>query len=238
MRAHPIGQSRPGPEAHLAAGAVLEIDLAVLGLKAVPQRRLAAALAFQRGERELDVLAGAERVRGEIGTGAVVVAAVCSRECGRGRCSGFADWSTSNSEKTGWSPTFLSRKFCSRPNWRRSSICQSSSDMSAGRWRREILRSLSLPLRFFGERRPSARWAARPRGSGDRSSEVMEALCLEVFFVTCQRMNEGLHHGVVGDAYSKSWNGCGSKKNAGKGVQRGEVCRPSGICRGCLACGT
>ena len=63
-----------GPEAHLAARAVLEIDLAVVRLESRTQSLLAAALAFQRGEGELDVLAGAERVGGEVGAGAVVVA--------------------------------------------------------------------------------------------------------------------------------------------------------------------
>src|SRR5207253_2269288 len=42
-------------------------------LEAGPQLRGAAALALQGGEGELDVLAGAQRVRGEVRAGAVVV---------------------------------------------------------------------------------------------------------------------------------------------------------------------
>jgi hypothetical protein len=49
------------------------IDFAVRRLKSGAQSRDAAALAFQNGQGELDVLAGAERVGGEIRTRAVVV---------------------------------------------------------------------------------------------------------------------------------------------------------------------
>src|SRR5205807_422985 len=53
---------------------VLEEDLAVGRLVAGLQLGPAAALALQFGEGELDVLAGAEGVGGEVGAGAVVVA--------------------------------------------------------------------------------------------------------------------------------------------------------------------
>src|SRR5262249_20968108 len=63
-----------GAEAHLPASAVLELNLAVGRLEAGAQGGGPAALALQGGEGELDVLAGAERVGGEVGAGAEVVA--------------------------------------------------------------------------------------------------------------------------------------------------------------------
>jgi hypothetical protein len=73
-----LGQRRravaAGAEADLAAGAVLEEDLAVGRLEAGPELGAGAALALEGGEGELDVLAGAEGVGGEVGAGAEVVA--------------------------------------------------------------------------------------------------------------------------------------------------------------------
>src|SRR5262245_1357183 len=52
-------------------------------------------------------------------------------------------------------PRFLRRKSCSRPNCRRNSICQSSSDSSGGFFKRDsfaALRFASLRARDFRER--------------------------------------------------------------------------------------
>ena len=57
-----------------------------------PQSRRAAALAFQAGERELDVLAGAQRVGGEIRTGAVVVARLHAADVDAIGALRSADW--------------------------------------------------------------------------------------------------------------------------------------------------
>src|SRR6185437_13904792 len=57
-----------GAETHLAARAIVQINLAVGRLKSRAQSRHAAALALQARERELDMLAGSQGVRGEIRT--------------------------------------------------------------------------------------------------------------------------------------------------------------------------
>src|SRR5262249_48935005 len=54
--------------------AVVQEDLAVRRLEAGRQGSLAAAAGLQLGQRELDVLAGTERVGLEVGAGAEVVA--------------------------------------------------------------------------------------------------------------------------------------------------------------------
>ena len=66
------GRSRP--EAHFAASAIVEINLAVRRLKPGLQITSGGAFAFQFGQCELDVLAGAERVGGKVGAGAIIVA--------------------------------------------------------------------------------------------------------------------------------------------------------------------
>jgi len=63
-----------GPEAHLALRAIVEEDLAVRRLIAGFEGFSAAFPALQLRQGELDVLAGAERIGGEVGTGAVIAA--------------------------------------------------------------------------------------------------------------------------------------------------------------------
>src|SRR5450631_4466869 len=62
-----------GAKPHQALAAVLQVNLAVRRVKPMRQRLLSAALCFQRAEYELDVLAGAEVVGGEIGAGTEVL---------------------------------------------------------------------------------------------------------------------------------------------------------------------
>ena len=63
-----------GTKAHMSSAGIVEPDLAVLGLETARQRGLAAALLGQAGERELDVLAGAQVVGREVGAAAEVAA--------------------------------------------------------------------------------------------------------------------------------------------------------------------
>jgi hypothetical protein len=64
----------PRPEPHFALRAVRQDDLAVRWLEAARERRASAPPAFELAEHELDVLAGTQRVGGEVGATAVVVA--------------------------------------------------------------------------------------------------------------------------------------------------------------------
>src|SRR3954453_1989 len=78
------------------------------------------------------------------------------------------------------SPRFFNRKFCSRPNWRRSSICQSSSDMFAGLCRRDSFGFLAcfsfLPL--GRRRRGRAGGGERGGGAGGGGRGVEVVLCV------------------------------------------------------------
>ena len=63
-----------GAKAHTPRAGVVEPDLAVFGLEAARQRGLAATPLGQLGQRELDVLAGAQVVGREVGAAAEVAA--------------------------------------------------------------------------------------------------------------------------------------------------------------------
>ena len=75
-RGQPAERGRGGParaEADLAPRPVADVDLAVVGLEPTSERRAAARRALQPGQREGDVLADPEGVRGEVGARAEVV---------------------------------------------------------------------------------------------------------------------------------------------------------------------
>src|SRR5207237_1179375 len=74
LREQPRGDACAGTKMHAALRPVAQVDLAERRPIAGGKGLLCAAAPFQRGESELDVLAGAELVRREVGTGAVVLA--------------------------------------------------------------------------------------------------------------------------------------------------------------------
>ena len=123
----------------------MQVDFAKRWLEARFECAGPAALAFERGEREFDVLASAEGVRGEVGAGTEIVprarpANLDAIEAARFRILDL------EGRKDRVFARVLEAILLSGPvrNWRRNSICQSSSDMPSGLRIRESLAAFSF----------------------------------------------------------------------------------------------
>jgi hypothetical protein len=117
-------------------------------LKPGLQCRLAAAFLLEAGQCKFDVLASAQFVGGEIRTRAEIITdarpangdAVAIVVLRIGDFEFGEDWVAAE---------VLEREILIRPNCRRSSICQSSSDMFSGLYSRDSLAALRASFFFF-----------------------------------------------------------------------------------------
>jgi hypothetical protein len=74
----------------------------------------------------------------------------------------LAGFVTRKSENTGAEPTFSRRKACSRPCWRRSPACHSSTDSPSGAWCRESFAASPRRRRLAATRMSGLRVAHLP----------------------------------------------------------------------------